>query len=62
MHWGWGSAHLALSPAAWGSLVRTRDHFEPFSLSIKCWGPEALAALMFYDSGDGLNACMIGIF
>lgn len=58
----WGSGDLALPLAAWGSLDRTSLHFEPFTLSVKCGGPEAIAALMFYDSSDGLNACMIGVF
>lgn len=40
------SGDAALPPAAWGSLVGTRLHFEPFPLSIKCGGPEAIAALM----------------
>lgn len=51
-----------MPPAAWGSLVRTSLGFEPFSLSMKCGDPEAIVALMFYDSSDGLNACMIVIF
>lgn len=49
---------MAQPQVAWGSLVRTSLHFEPFSPSVKCGGPEATAAVMFYDSGDGLSACM----
>lgn len=54
-----GSGDSALPPAAWGYLARTGLHFEPFSLSIKCGGHQALSVRMLYDSSDGLNACII---
>ena len=54
-----GSGDLALPPAARGSSVRTRLHFEPLSLSLKCGSPEAIAVIMPYDSSDGLNACIV---
>lgn len=53
---------MAQPLVAWGSLVRTGLHFEPFSPSVKCGGPEAIAAVMFYDSGDELSACMTDTF
>lgn len=51
----WGPGDVPVPPAAWGSLVRTTLHLEPFSLSAKrvgvvCVlggaGAEAIAALM----------------
>ena len=54
-----GSGDSALPPAAWGSSVITRLHFEPLSLSLKCGSPAAIAVIMSYDSSDGLNACII---
>lgn len=54
-----GIRTLDLATSCLGLLgVRTNLHFESFSLSAKCGGPEAIAALKFYDTCDRLYACI----